>query len=196
MWGCDRPPAPSAESDHRQAQAAPPSAVVAPAPYLRPGGREPGPLDFTLPDLSGKPVTLSKWRGHPVIVDFWATWCVPCRKEIPRLNEIYRRERPRGLIVVGVSVDTVQGEGSKVVAPFVKEFGIAYPVLLADQGVIDKLAVIAIPTTLLVGLQGRVVSRIQGAGPPSELAMAVEKLLEHSSRTVTTTSDRGAPRPH
>ena len=79
-------------------------------------------LSFTLTDLNGRRVKLSTWHGHPLVVDFWATWCPPCRKEVPELNAIYKKYRSRGLVVVGVSVDTVQGDGVKSVRPFAKEF--------------------------------------------------------------------------
>src|SRR5271154_159538 len=85
-------------------------------------------FSFILEDLAGRPVKLSKWQGHPLIVDFWATWCPPCRKEIPELNAVYKKYRSQGLVVLGLSVDKVQGDGVKSVRPFAREFKITYPI--------------------------------------------------------------------
>lgn len=137
------------------------------------------PVDFTLLDLDGKPIKLSKWRGHLVIVDFWATWCGPCRKQIPELEDLYRRyHKSRGLIVVGVACDTITGGGLAAVEPFVQEFQIKYPILVANQPVIDNLGVEAIPTTLFVGGDGRLRTKIIGAGKHGELSETARLLLE------------------
>ena len=139
-------------------------------------------LDFTLQDLKGNPLSLSQWRGHPVIVDFWATWCGPCRKQIPELQKLYARYgKSRGLIVIGVACDTVQGDGLKAVVPFVHDFKIAYPVVLASDRVVDSLGVQAIPTTLFIDPDGHLFDRITGAGKSGELTASTQKLLEASS---------------
>src|SRR5262249_5185707 len=95
-------------------------------------------LDFELQDLDGNPMRLSQYRGHPVIVDFWATWCPPCRKQIPELKELYSRyHKSKGLEVIGVACDTIQGDGVRDIAPFVRKFKINYPVLVASAPVVD-----------------------------------------------------------
>jgi len=136
------------------------------------------PLDFMVRDLAGKTIRLSNWRGRPVIVDFWATWCPPCRKEIPELNDIYRRYRAQGLVVLGVSMDEVQGDGRKSVEPFIEEFKITYPVAMGDEALVDKLELNSVPTALFVARDGRLFSRIEGAGPAGELARAAADLLK------------------
>lgn len=113
-----------------------------------------------------------------MIVDFWATWCPPCRKEIPELNEIYRRYQSKGLVILGVSLDSVQGDGLEAVAPFIKEFKILYPIAMADDALVEKLALDAVPTALLVGRDGRLLARIEGAGRQGELTQAAEELLK------------------
>ena len=138
---------------------------------------QPRPIDFALKDLRGRVTKLSDLRGHPVIVDFWATWCAPCRKQIPELKAIYKHYQSRGLVVIGVACDTVMGDGVKVVAPFVKEMKITYPVLLADEALVDRLDLQYIPLTLFIGPDGRVLSRERGAGRGGELTESAKALI-------------------
>ena len=135
-------------------------------------------LDFTLRDLNGHEVSLSQYRGHPVVIDFWATWCAPCRHQIPELKKLYEKyHRSRGLEVLGIACDTVQGEGVRSVRPFVEEFDINYPILLAESEVLDSFRVEALPTTLFLGSDGSILGRVLGAGAPGELTQGVNALL-------------------
>ncbi len=171
----------SAEGDRTASSGdqAPASAAIAAIDGVDAAKREAaGPLELTLKDLTGKPVSLKDWRGHPVIINFWATWCGPCRKEMPELNEIYRRYRSKGLMVLGVSLDAVQGDGIEAVQPFIKDFKILYPIAMADEALVEKLALEAVPTALLVGRDGRLLARIEGAGDLDELTKAAEDLLK------------------
>jgi thiol-disulfide isomerase/thioredoxin len=156
-----------------------------PAPLLRldtpqanPSAADEG-VDFSAPDLDGKEIVLSHYRGHPVIVDFWATWCAPCRKQIPELAALYNKyNKSRGLMIIGVSCDLIQGDGTQAVAPFVEQFRINYPIALADQRLVNSMGVEAIPTTLFVGPDGKIVSRIVGASHPGEISTNANRLLD------------------
>ncbi|MFI5353725.1 MAG: TlpA family protein disulfide reductase, partial [Candidatus Binatales bacterium] len=137
---------------------------------------QPRPIDFALKDLRGRVTKLSDLRGHPVIVDFWATWCGPCRKQIPELKAIYKHYQSRGLIVIGVACDTVMGDGVKAIEPFVKEMKIPYPILLADEALVDKLDLQYIPITYFVSADGTVLSRVLGASHRGELTESARAL--------------------
>jgi peroxiredoxin len=114
--------------------------------------RERNSLDFTLADVHGKSCGLRELRGKVVLLNFWATWCPPCRKEIPDLETLYQRFRSQGFVVLGISDD----EPSKVRA-FVREHAVTYPVLL-DPGskVNQSFQVDGIPKSFLYDRQGRV----------------------------------------
>jgi thiol-disulfide isomerase/thioredoxin len=149
-----------------------------PTPALDTGAKPKRKLfSFTLADLDGRPVKLASWHGRPLIVDFWATWCPPCRKEIPELNAIYKKYRSKGLMVLGVSVDKVQGDGVKSVRPFAQEFKISYPILMADDEVVEALDLDNIPTTLFIDRKGKLVARLEGRGKSGELTAAAKGLF-------------------
>ena len=132
--------------------------------------------DFTLNDVAGARRSLSDFRGKVVLLDFWATWCPPCRVSIPVLQEIHKEYESRGLAVVGVSVD----QELAAVAPFVREQGITYPVLLGGESDVSEVyQVRGIPTVYLLDKEGRVVRHWVGFDPgyANEWRRAVEKLL-------------------
>ena len=118
--------------------------------------------DFSLKDLSGKTVTLSSLRGHPVMLDFWATWCGPCQISIPLVQHFYQAHKDQGLMVIGVNVD----EDPSGVYPFVKHFKISYPVVHAGgTSVPEDYHVEGIPLFIFINKEGRIVKRFDGFRP-------------------------------
>ncbi len=111
--------------------------------------------DFTLRDLRGKSWTLKELRGQVVLVNFWATWCPPCRKEMPDLDSLYQRFQGQGLVVLAIS-----DEDAVKVKPFIEERKIAYPILL-DPGrkVNEQFQVEGIPKTFLYDRKGKLVAQ-------------------------------------
>jgi peroxiredoxin len=116
--------------------------------------------DFNLTGIDGKSVTLSRLKGNVVLLDFWATWCPPCREEIPGFVELHKRYGKQGLVVIGLSLD--QGSRNEV-AEFAKRMKINYPVALATEEVVRSYGgVHAIPTTFLISRRGEIVKRYVG----------------------------------
>jgi thiol-disulfide isomerase/thioredoxin len=113
--------------------------------------------DFTLGDLEGKPRSILSWPGKSMIVNFWATWCAPCRKEIPLLRELQKQHGAEGFQVVGVAVDIRED-----VIKYVQEMGVDYPILTGEQDGLDAVnkfgqGSIGFPFTVFTDSQGRIV---------------------------------------
>jgi peroxiredoxin len=119
------------------------------------------PHDFTLPSPGGPALTLAGHRGHVVLLNFWATWCVPCREEMPAMERLYQRFKDRGLVVLAVSVDA---PGSAVVVSFAKELGLTYPIGLDPKMALARqYGVRGLPASFLLDRTGAVVGRALGS---------------------------------
>lgn len=130
-----------------------------------------------LPDLAGRVQALDQWRGRVLVVNFWATWCAPCRKEVPELIQAQSEWGQRGLQIVGIAIDEVES-----VKPYAADMGINYPVLIGGldglelaRGAGDSLGVL--PFTVVVDRSGKSISTHVGGVDRRKLAVLIEPLL-------------------
>jgi len=130
--------------------------------------------EFTVTDIDGKKLALSDYKGKVVLLDFWATWCTPCRAEIPHFVEMQQKYGPQGFQVVGISMD----DDAKPVKEFYRQFNMNYPVAVGD----DKLAqsfggVLGLPVNFIIDREGRIHAKYLGATDVSVIDKAVSDLL-------------------
>ena len=134
-------------------------------------------LDWSFADVDGQPQPLSRWAGRLVVLNFWATWCPPCLKEIPAFVELQQRLGPRGVQFVGIALDQVEA-----VKPFLIQHALNYPVLLGDQDVARFMTTLgnqigALPYSVVVGRDGKVLTVHQGEWPAEEASKSLEGYL-------------------
>jgi len=133
--------------------------------------------DFSLADASGGNIKLSDYRGKVVIVDFWATWCPPCRKGIPDLIEL-KNEYGDKIAIIGISVDT---DSKSEVVPFIQKMGINYPIAYSTPDVVQAFGGIdAIPTSFVVDKNGKIVDMHVGLVPKADFTSVIDKLINKS----------------
>jgi peroxiredoxin len=133
--------------------------------------------DFALRDLAGKTHSLASWRGKVVLLNFWATWCPPCRREIPLFIDLQRRYEQQGLQIVGISVDNPEA-----VARYWQEMHINYPLLIADETTYELMAAYGnrqggLPYSVLIAADGRIAGVKIGPYHRKELEIALKPLL-------------------
>lgn len=130
---------------------------------------------WTLNDVDGNPVSSDAFKGKVVVVDFWATWCPPCIKEIPGYIEMQKKHGADGLVIVGVSLDS---KGPGVVKAFMEKYGVNYTIVMAD-GEVDSAfgGIEAIPTTFVIGRDGRIAFTKIGYQPSEVFEKRLLQLL-------------------
>jgi len=129
-----------------------------------PDSQYPDAPDFTLKNLAGEDVTLSSLEGQVVFVNFWATWCGPCRQEIPSFTQLVDKYGKDGFTVLGIALDPREFDK---VPGFVEQMNVNYPVVLDAQGKVSQMygGIRSIPTTFVVNREGKVVDQIVGSRP-------------------------------
>ena len=131
---------------------------------------------WELKDTDGKAVKSSDFKGKVVLLDFWATWCPPCREEIPGFVELQKKYGKEGLVIVGISLDE---QGPKVVKPFMKKYAINYPVVMGDSKTGALFGgVEAIPTTFVIDREGKIVNKHVGLVAKSTFESEIKALLK------------------
>ena len=131
--------------------------------------------DFALKDVNGGICRLTDLRGKVVLLNFFATWCVPCRQEIPDFVRLYEGLKDKGFEIIGVSLDQ---EGEAVLKPFIKHYAITYPIVLGTSKVIlDYGGIKGVPTTFLIDRNGIISNYFAGVRPGYVIEEAVRKLL-------------------
>lgn len=132
-------------------------------------------LNLTFKDLRGKPFALSDTKGKVVLLDFWATWCPPCRKEIPGFIELYNTYRSRGLVVIGVSMD----DSARDVKRFSKQLKMTYPVLMGAgrEDLQPAFGPLPLPTSFVIARDGRICAQHDGLTPREQVEREIAGLL-------------------
>ena len=140
-----------------------PGAIGSPAP------------EFSLQDLSGKPLDLAGYNGKVVLLNFWATWCTPCRGEIPQFVDFQNTYGPQGLQLLGISMD----DDPKPVREFYQQFRMNYPVAIGNATVAESYGgILGLPVTFLIAPDGRIAAKYVGATDMAALQQKIQSLLQ------------------
>jgi peroxiredoxin len=133
-------------------------------------------LDFVVDDMHGTKVKLADYSGKVILVNYWATWCGPCKKEIPEFNELYAEYKDRGLVILGISAD----DDPETLRAFASEMSMEYPVLVGKDrdDVLDAFGpLVGYPTTFIVGRDGSVCETHLGPGTREDFEKTIKALL-------------------
>ena len=139
-------------------------------------GMEEGQLapDFVMKAQDGTKTRLSDWRGRPVVVNFWATWCAPCKAEMPEFVAAYEKHQADGLVILGVNAQ----ESAQQAAAFVEKFGMRFPVTLDSRGEVQNLYLVrGLPTTIFIDREGVVSARWAGLLTPELLEEFLAEIM-------------------
>ncbi|MFN8499604.1 MAG: TlpA disulfide reductase family protein [Anaerolineae bacterium] len=138
------------------------------------GDNSPAP-DFTLPAFAGTDIRLADYRGRPVVLNFWASWCPPCRAEAPAVQRVWEQYQAQGVVFLGVNTS----DNDRAARAYLAEYGITYPNVRDDGGSVAPLYhADSLPTTILIDRDGRIVGRRVGAVPEQWLAGRIEDMLK------------------
>jgi thiol-disulfide isomerase/thioredoxin len=146
---------------------------------------------FTLADTAGRRHSITEWDGKALVVNFWATWCAPCRRELPLLNHLQAEFAPRGIQVLGVAVDFAED-----VRAFTREFPVAYPILVGEQDGLDAarafgVATIGFPFTAFSDARGRIITVHMGELHEPEARTILDVVLKVDAGALTPGEARG-----
>ena len=139
---------------------------------------------FTLADLNGNKVSLASYKGRPLVVDFWATWCGPCKVEIPWFEKLHDEYASQGLEIIGVSTDDLDRDDpaklfteKRDIQDFAKKMHMNYPILLGEDAVEDKWGIDAMPTTFFIDRSGKIVASTVGLAPRDVIEADIKKAI-------------------
>ena len=133
------------------------SSIIKTAKMIQPGFKVP---NFTFPDINGREVSLSSQRGKVVLVNVWATWCPPCRREMPSMQRLYEKFKGKNFEILAVSIDS---EGREAVEPFMRKMNLTFPALLDPGETIRPLyGITGVPESFIIDQQGILVEKIIG----------------------------------
>jgi thiol-disulfide isomerase/thioredoxin len=139
---------------------------------------------LTLADLNGNKVSLTNYKGRPLVVDFWATWCGPCKVEIPWFEKLHEQYAGQGLEILGVSTDDLDRDDpakmftqKRDIADFVSKMHMNYPVLLGEDAVEDEWGIDAMPTTFFIDRNGKIVASTIGLAPREVIEEDIRKAI-------------------
>jgi len=139
--------------------------------------------DFSLQDLDGRPVKLSDYRGKAVLLNFWATFCGPCKEEMPWLVELQKQYGPQGLQIIGVALDD---SGKDTIVKYVKQMGVNYTILQGQDSVGDAYGAIGLPATYYIDRNGKIIDSALGLVSRGEIEDNIKKsLVEDKAQTAS-----------
>ena len=143
--------------------------------------------DFTLQSVDGEPFRLSETNGKIRLIDFWATWCAPCREEVPMLNDLQADYGDRGLLILAIT-----DEETGLVRDFMQEYGVEYLNLIGTEEIAEAYGVLGLPAAYLVDAEGRLVKSFLGPKPRRVLVEQIEALLDERRKDELGRLDLGA----